>query len=713
MKRFPRVYGLVAGLVLTGSLTATTAAFQNGPIDRGQALDDFIFYVLTAKPDMAAGFGRTLLDSGITNAELAELVDAHGLGKRVEEALRRGRRMEGVEDLLADFETRLERGRQDLSRDQKRIDEAISMLVGNLRGQMQAQARLEAAGEYAVPALLRVIVQNRGPDLELAATNMIKRIKRQAVTPLCEALPELDPTTQRKVCDMLGEIGWRHAAPYLLELAQANGTPQAVKEAATRAFNQIGGGEPDLAMQFTVLATRYFSEEEPLIAWPGEPSNNVWIYNQQVGLEPIAVPTAIYSEVMAMRSSRRALTSAPQNAPALALYIAANLKRENELPTGATDPLFGEAQYTPQFFATVAGTTTAQDVLALALDARNTALIRDAIAALSQTTGGANLIQGTQRQPLLECLRFPDRRVQYEAALTLGRALPTQAFSGSDAVVPLLASAVRSGATSYALVIADDAENRRLETTRLQNLGFTVLNGGSNASEAAVEVAGANAVDLIVVRTNPVTARESVNALRVMTKTSVAPMLVVADSADRAVLASEFGGNASILVWQPAGDEAFTAAVDAVMAAGAGGRIGESEADQYAFDALEALHMIAVANSPVFNIADAENSLLAALAERSGGVRMTVADVVARISSARAQVALFDASLAASDREQIELFDHTAASARRFGSKAEQRHIDALMQIVSTASGDLADAAARLHGALNLPASNAVRLIVK
>jgi hypothetical protein len=53
----------------------------------------------------------------------------------------------------------------------------------------------------------------------------------------------------------------------------------------------------------------------------------------------------------------------------------------------------------------------------------------------------------------------------------------------------------------------------------------------------------------------------------------------------------------------------------------------------------------------------------------------------------------------------------TTASARRFGSKAEQRHVDGLLQLVMNSTGDSADAAARLHGALNLPSANAVKLI--
>ncbi len=715
MNRLVRVYSLLACTMLVAATTSIAAPRQAASTDRGQLLQDFLFYVLTANPELAAGNGQTLLDSGITDSELALLVDDNRLGDRVEEALRRGRSMAGVEDLIAQFESHLEKGRQELSRDRKRIDEAISMLTGNLRGQLQAKARLEAAGEYAVPALLNVIVNGRGADLELAATDMIVQIKRQSVTPLCAALPWLDANSQRKVCDMLGEIGWRHASPYLLRLAQDSNASQVVREGAMRAFSRVGGVEADASSAFTWLSSEYFREELSLIPWPSEAVNNIWSYDPAIGLNATSVPTSIYCEIMAMNSARESLTLSPDRADALSLFVAANLKRENELPNGESDPIFGEARYSPQFYATAAGTATCQNVLGLALQIKNTILVRDAIAALSQTTGGGNLFQGSDSgKPLLSCLRYPDRRVQYESALVLGRALPMQTFSGSEAVVPLLASAVRNGASSFAVVIADDAENRRLESSRLEGLGFNIVGSGANASEALATAADSVGIDLVVIRTTQDMVKAAIDSVQSSEISAVAPTLVVVgDPVEKLKLQGDYSNDPRLLIWQSAGDEAFAAAIEAVMTSGAGGRIGESEATQYAFDALDTLQMIAVANNPVYSIGDAETSLLEAMKTQTGGVRLVVADVVSRINTARSQQAIFDAALSASDREQIELLDHTAASARRFGNKAEQRQADALLKIVKESSGDLADAAARLHGALNLPASNAVQLIIQ
>ena len=71
----------------------------------------------------------------------------------------------------------------------------------------------------------------------------------------------------------------------------------------------------------------------------------------------------------------------------------------------------------------------------------------------------------------------------------------------------------------------------------------------------------------------------------------------------------------------------------------------------------------------------------------------------------------FDTALSGSDDQQIELLQRCADSVKRFGNMIEQRHIDALVDLVLNTDGEIAEAAARVHGALNLPTSTAIQLI--
>jgi hypothetical protein len=161
---------LAVTLVPAGSLLAAAPMVQDA--DQTRMVDDFLHYVLIAKPDLAEAAGRKLFDSGVTDAELADIVREKDLEDKVERALSRGRGMNEVGPMVMRFETSLEQGRLDLARDQARISEAIGMLDGPLRGQLMARNRLVEAGEYAVPQLLQTLITSGDPQMELMVTEV-------------------------------------------------------------------------------------------------------------------------------------------------------------------------------------------------------------------------------------------------------------------------------------------------------------------------------------------------------------------------------------------------------------------------------------------------------------------------------------------------------------------------------------------------------------
>lgn len=700
----------LAGLGSTG-LHAQSDSGQTAK-DPSALLEDFLHYVRIAKPDLAEAAGNALMDSGVSDQELATIVYDNNLEDKLASVLTRGRRMEGVSDLVAMLETRVENGRIALARDPERVREAVGMLTGSLRQKMLARERLLSAGEYAVPALLEPIVNGKDPQLEVACTQVIEEIKRQAVFPLCAALGSVDVNGQRKICNMLGSIGYPAAEPFLLQLAQAESTPDTVKASAMAAFRRIGGTSTSVPGQFTALGRRFFDNQMSLVAWPGEPTNNVWSYDTYAGLTPTSVPTEIFSDVMAMMMARTALSYDRGSRQALALFVAADLRRENDLSAGATDPIFGGNRYSPQFFATAAGTSIAQDVLAMSIDRWDTALIRDAIAALAQTTGSSNLF-ASARQPLLECLRYPDRRVQYDTALVIGSALPRKSFPGDDIVVPLLGSAVRDSGAMFGMIVASNEEDRRTYAADLETLGFTTLNGGQGYADVRNELGRAVGLDLVVIRGEIEMIRDTIKGLRNDNLTAAVPVIASANVADQLKLANEFADDRGTLIWTAGGSaEAFTNAVDQLLERTGGGRLSEDDALAYMLGALDTLRTIAINGNSILAVSEAENPLLESLSSRDGHVRLLIAEVVSLISGSRSQQALIEAALGATGTDQIDLLDLVAASARRFGNNASSAQIDALRDLIAGSDGDTADAAGRAFGALDVGPAEAVKLIL-
>jgi len=691
-------------------LAALTWPTPAATLDNKSDLEDFIHYTIVAKPDLAKAHLRQLLDSGISDADLVVLIESLGDMPRFEEALSKGRYVRDTSDIVAELETRVREGRKALARDQARIRQAIADLSGTLRGQRMAEEILLEAGEYAVPELLKVVTDGTDPSLRMKCVDLLERIGWRAVSPLCAALPHLDPGSQERVCSILSRIGHASAAPYLADIAANDATAPSARQAAAQAHSRLDATGGSVSDEYAALARMYFTNARSLTAYPAESTNNVWSYDSFVGLVPTAVPTEIFGDVMAMRVSRTSLQHNSSNDPALTTYIAANLKRENNLPQGATDPVYGASAYSPEFYAMAAGPTVMQDVLAVSLDTQDTVLIRDAIHALESTAGDANLFGGG-RQPLQEALQYPDRRVRYDAALALGQALPMQSFTGDFSVVPVLGAAVRAGDATFALVIADDPEDQNNYTQWLESSGYTVVGRGRAMNEVQGEIGQAAGIDLVVVRQSAGNAQQTVREVRGTSKSSVAPVVIMTTQVESPELNRAFEGDARTTVKVERGDPAaFAAIVDEAMMKGSGGKLTEADAMAYTFEAIGTLLDIAISNSPVYDIRDAEPALVSALSTREGNIRHHISDVLAHIATPGAQQAIFDAALAAESRDQIELLRRVADSARMNGNLVEERHISALLSLVKQ-GGEVGEAAARVHGAFDLGTDQVVKII--
>jgi hypothetical protein len=743
---------------------------------QARLLDLTLHYVLIGKPDLALSNIQALYDTGITDAQIALLVDEHGLREKLERSLPRGRNMQGVAEEFAGLEIRWIAGQRAVARDPARIAAAITNLGGSMRQQMMARGQLMAAGEYAVPALLRAVIDGKSPQVASAARSMLVEMKRLAVVPLGTALPALDAAGQRKVCEVLSEIGWPTAEPFLLRLASSASAPADVRDAAMRAYRRLGGTSNDVGSQFAALARRYFERTPTLIPYPNDPTNNIWAYETYAGLTPITVPTAIYADLMGMMLAREALRADPSSRLALATYVACDLRRsiteasegfgdgmdgdgdmdgdeegmdsDVALTSGSDDgmedgeadaamddgdsadgtmdgeefsgegiaesarKMVGLASYSAEFFATAAGPSILQDVIAMALDAQDTALARAAMDALARTSSTRGMVAQEGRNALVEALGYPDRRVRFDAALVLANALPQQGFSSDAAVVPILGSMVAAGGSTGAAIAQNDEDLRTIDA-RLVGIGFRPLRGGRDFSALSTELVGGQGVDLIVVQGPRGFVRDTIAAIRNSRVAGAAPVVVLADPADASGLSIDFDGDARVAVMSSGSADAQFGRAVAAASGGAGGSVvSEEEGEDYTLRALDALEMIADSGSPVFDVRNAEIPLLGALATASGEMRLRVADVVARVPTERSQRTLMDTALSAQGDEQAELLMRLAESARRFGNMLEPQQVDALRKVITSASGPEADAAGTAYGALGLPVRDVVRLIV-
>jgi len=711
------IVALAAGTIGAAPVLAQNegTSTQSTAQTNGALIRDYIHYVLIARPDLAKANADAVFASGIEDADLYRLVDDLDLSKSLDDAIVRSMRIDELKAVAAEFQQRLDSGRLAVARDPDEIARHVGNLLGTARARKMAGDALRNAGDYAVPQLLNVLTDStQSRALKTEVLSILASLGPRAVGPLTAALPFLDGVTQEAVCDVLGQIGYGGSLPALLSLSADASAVSNARTAAARNYVRLGGKEGDsLAGSWLALGEAFWAESESLIAWPAEPENNVWSFRAGSGLVGIPVPTSIYSEVMVMRCAREALAADPSSAPAAALWVAANFRRVDQIG-GATDPTYGADMRAPQFYAVTAGPGVCQAVLARAIDDLNAPLARHAIAALASNAGGASLwSSGEQPSPLVRALDFPERRVAYDAALVLAKALPAEPFPGSDRVVPVLGSAVRTGDAKLAAVIASSEEDQRAIAANLRGMGFTVIPPRASYEAMRTDLADVVGVDLFVTSIAPDAVSPTVAAIHADPRLAATPVLAMVDGVSEGGLRGEFESDRRVSVTRVGlAETQLRNAVLMLAQRNNGDFITADEAANYTASALQSLRDIAIRNTPAYSVAGAETALIGALNNLKGDVRLTAADTLAWINTQTAQFALIEAALGESDPMlQVSLMSIAGDSARRWGSHASDKQIESLRNLVAKDRGPVGTAAAETLGAMNQPASSVVAFI--
>ncbi len=674
-----------------------------------EALDTFMHGILIGRADISKASAEILLADSVTPQQLADLVDRAELGERFDRAMGASSQMQGIAQLAQAVNAKLFQGRLLLARDSSRVIRAVAMLTGTLRQQSMGLKILESAGAYASRYLLKALTESNDSQMELMAARALTTIGRVVVVPLCTALPQLPPGQQVRVCQVLADIGSKVAAPSLATLVAQAGVTQDVKEAATSALRRIGVAELDPAVLWTALARLSFVGGDGLLPYPEDPQQLIWSFDPSQGLMPTAVATIGYLDLMAQRYATHSMQMDSSGGAALSIYLAAGLRLQ-AMELGIGD----DGGLTPSELTLAAGSTIAQQVLSLGIEIRDPGLQRSAIQALSMTAGTSLLTQGGERNPLVMCLDSGNRRVRAEAALALARAMPSASFSRSDAVVPILAGALRAGGKPAAAIVSAHDEDRRNFEAWLTAAGFEVL--GSDASVSAMRgtIAGRGSPDLVVIAGSASEVSNGASELRGNAVTSGSLLLAGVSEIEVTRVDRSVRDDPSANIWFLGNTpESFAGAVGVLMNRSGGGAMTGDDMLTLSMQAADALIALGRAGGGVFRMADGEAALLSGLSSQQGELRIKIAEVLSLIPSESAQRALLSNGLSVQSPDRSIMLRFAAASARRFGDKAEPAQVDRLRALLVESKGANAAAAAECYGALNLGPNESVKLILK
>lgn len=710
-------------------LLLTTWAAQHADAqsqDPAKLWGDFNHYVLIARPELALGIGNALLS--VEDQQLLDIVEASTY-TNYETTLFRASKIDTLKEVSEQLQGKIHAARLARSREPARIEADILKLSEGERANLNATQRLKAAGQYAIPALINALRDERQKRQHPYIIAVLVAIGRPAVYPLSVSLPKLEPVQQGQIAQILAEIGYPRALPYIkdvIENPKTDASARDIASAAHRHLAKAAGVSEDIgaAELYLTLAQNHYdvairNEELPGFA-PADNRGMVWKYEPNTGLVADPVPDEIYGYVLAMRASHRALQLQPTLSSALSLWLTANLTRENRLPANEKD-----VSYTfprpGSYYLEMAGPLRQHDVLKRALDDFDSVLALDAIEALNATAGTDALVnrEGTS-QPLIRALSFPDRRVRFRAAFAMTNARPTSPFPGSHRIVPVLAEAVRQTESRYAVVIAHDEKYRRdLAASLREDLGWKVISGGSLA-EVAQDVGYGPGVDLVVSRLD----LDSTIALQHQRATdyklAAAPLLAMMESsADLSNISYMFPKDQTIFAVLSASEaDKIKLAIEQAVKTYAGAPMDAAEATLFASTALTLLRDIALGaggGGQIFNVTDAQTAMIQAINDDREEIVIKSATVLAMLDSADAQQAIADAALDITRPStlRVELLNALADSARHIGNRLNEPQLSKLLDTVKASDGALALASARAHGALTLPTSNVVELIAK
>jgi HEAT repeat protein len=698
---------------------ATTTAAPNA--QAAQLWSDFNHYVRIARPDLAQASGTALLNS-VNDEQLLDVVEA-GEYRDWERTLQQASRIDTLKDIGQQISDKIQAARIARSQEPERIRADIQRLGENERARLNAITRLRAAGQFAAPALLSTLMDERQARLHPYVLDAVVAIGRPVVYPLSVALPDLEPVPQGQVAQALAQIGYPRAVPYLkqvLENEKTDPTAKSIAEAAYRRLAAVSNVPEGVsaAELFLTLGQNHYAHGTRMLPVSGaeaEEMGVVWTYDRAAGLVPTRVPNAIFHDVLAMRAARTALAHESNLDPALSLWLGSNLRRENRLGE-QKDVSYPQGLLAPAFYLEMAGPLRQHDVLNRALEDRDPALALDAINALADTAGTEALVnrEGTA-QPLLRALSFPDRRVRYNAAFALANARPTSDFPGAHRVVPVLGEALRQSDERTALVLGPDQDRTNTLAAAIREMGYTVF-AGTSLDEVSENIATGPGIDLVVIQQDADRVESFIRNTANDYKVASVPTVAIVTPADRIELAQRLRGNQRVVTAEISEDAAsLRPAIEQASAAYAGQAVSPEEGQEFALRAINLLRDIALNTAGIYNVTDAQPALVGAMNDKRAPVVTAAASVLAMIPNAEAQNAIADAALDVTRAEEmrIALLHSLAESATLQGNKISQAQSDKVLELTRTSQGDLAQASARAHGALTLPTSNLVPMIVK
>jgi CheY-like chemotaxis protein len=555
-------------------------------------------------------------------------------------------------------------------------------------------------GEYAVPYLLPLIVEQGNDDRIVLAMHTLAQMSSDVVVPLLEALNSDNAVLRRNIALVLGNIGDPRAAGSLQWLA-AHDADETVKTAATDSLAKMGA-KGDAISNFLAAGQAYYERNDSALRH-GESGDVIWDWKDGK-LNALPIARGLYGSEMSKRSYFQALHADPSSTPALAGLARAYVEMQTKI-----DAMTAGGQDAGEWKNKAGEALTA--INASGSDALDMAL-GWAVQNVDSSTGAAlcKVLAPLAKAPtagLEAALKSADGAIRSEAGVALGKiAVRTRTAAGPAVVASLGDSAARE-ALRIAMVIDGNAQASAALATALEAKGVFV-NAWSTGAKGLGMLHRSPVLDLIVVADSlpDITTAQVIDDVRHDERMAQVPIVV--STKDDATVTANFGDR--IQGTMKAADD--MTAIDAALSKEMSG--DRALAENLAARASEVLHQLAQAGT------DDLGSVLASLVKATGrGDKISIpAMMTLGQSGGAAEAGALVAVLADDKRSE----DARVAAGRslsslvgRLGTALDAELLAKVKGVIDGSAGSMAvrEAAAQVIGSLPMNATERAELIRK
>jgi CheY-like chemotaxis protein len=523
---------------------AAQAIIGNNPTTTIELLRAIDTLGLLSEPAVAAPLVNKLAAMKPNDADLAAAVDALGSA-----TFFRLRQLPGVSPAMTQIANRALQVTSKASRDPAKLKAAVQGILKAQTNTEQAAALvpLLTAGEDGVAWAIHGLLT---PNLPLAGRSRLEYIVREsnaaAIDPLIAAVANERGEAAYPLQALLAELGGETAGVWLLAPAFAEPTNQPLQDLVAGLYGQSPSREV-AAKTLRSLAKNYLNGDR---RFPKTADNRVKVWQWDAAAK---LPVAQLVPVPQAQASRAALLAAQllsidlDSTASRELWLQAQL-RLRAWETGLDkDAVWSEADLAK---LRTWGSGTAEQVLARCLAEHDPVSATAALQLLRQL-GPAASLTGSKPSPVVEALRYPNRRVQYAAAQTLLAWNPRAPFNGAGHFTETLRHLAGSQGIRQAIV---GFPNREIATRIAGFFGTVGLEGlpawtGQNTVRLAQQSPDAEVI-LLSSRINFEPLSLTIQELRRDPRTSHLPIVILTeDAAEEPRLGAQFERDPLITVF--------------------------------------------------------------------------------------------------------------------------------------------------------------------